>query len=178
MTLVIPGLGTVVEDGDWFVTEPRLVPVLGGPCRFVIDGYDPREDARDLVACVEAFSALDASALMAASAHVFDYYMDVAREVAAHEPDFPDIAQPTEVWDFVTLTREPFVQREEVGGPWFVALDNECAWESEHGLMLVLEEGRRVTKVSEYDGHLTNRHAFGDDSIPETAVYWNPFGEQ
>ena len=70
------------------------------------------------------------------------------------------------------LTREPLVQREQRGGSWFVALENECAWEPEHGLMLVLKEGRAVTKVSEYDGHLTNGHAFANDSIPEDSVYW------
>ena len=73
------------------------------------------------------------------------------------------------------LTREPFVQRELPGGPWFVALENECDWEPEHGLMLVFKGGRKITKISGYDGHLTNRHAFGDHSIPEDAVYWNPF---
>lgn len=174
MALVIPGLGTVTQDGDWLVTEPREVPALGGRCRFLIDGYDPQEETRDLVACVEAFCSLDVSHLESASGHVFDYYRDVASEVASRTPGFPDISQPAQVWDFVTLTREPVVQREEDGGPWFVALENECAWEPEHGLMLVLKEGREVTKVSEYDGHLTNRHAFADDSIPESAVYWNP----
>lgn len=40
MALLIPGLGTVTQDGDWLLTEPREVPALGGSCRFVIDGYD------------------------------------------------------------------------------------------------------------------------------------------
>jgi hypothetical protein len=176
MALVIPGLGTVMKDGDWFVTEPRQVPALGGPCRFLIDGYNPQgDDAQDLAACVETFCSLDTSALKSASAHVFAYYQDVADDVASTTPGFPNIVQPDDVWDFVTLTREPLVQREELDGPWFVALENECAWEPEHGLMLVLKEGRTVTKVSGYDGHLTNRHAFADESVPETAVYWNPF---
>lgn len=74
------------------------------------------------------------------------------------------------------LTEEPFVAREEPGGPWFVALENECGWEPEHGLMIVLKNGCVVTKVSPYDGHLTNRHAFGDERIPADAVYWNPPG--
>lgn len=77
----------------------------------------------------------------------------------------------------MTLTREPVVERGESGSPWFVVLDNECAWDREHRLMLVLAEGRAVTKVSECDGHLTDRHAYGDGSIPEEAVYGSPFGE-
>lgn len=100
---------------------------------------------------------------------------DPKQALAASPPgDVDAFTDAVLVWDFVTLTRQPVVQREQPGGPWFVALENECAWEPEHGLMLVLKEGRTVTKVSEYDGHLTNRHAFADDSIPEDAVYWRP----
>lgn len=178
MVLAISGLGTVTPDGDWLLTESREVPALGGPCRFVIDGYDLHEEAQAIVACIDAFCSNGTSQLRAASSHVFDYYRDVATEVASTTPGFPRIAQPEQVWEFVTLTREPVVQREEVGGPWFVVLENECAWEPEHGLMLVLREGREVTKVSGYDGHLTNRDAYADSSIPERAVYWNPFGPQ
>lgn len=176
--MVIPGLCTVTEDGGWLVTELRPVPALGGSCRFLIDGYDPQESAHEIVACVEAFCSFDKSQLQEASVHVFEYYRDVAIEVGTHEPDFPNISQPDQVWDFVTLTREPVVLREQAGEPWFVALENECAWEREHGLMLVLKEGRAVTKVSAYDGPLTNRRAFADDSIPEDAVYWKPPSSQ
>lgn len=96
---------------------------------------------------------------------------DLSGEVG-DEPGFPRVPEHAGVWDFVTLTDAPHVRRDE--GTWFVVLDNECAWEPEHGLMIVLREGREVVKVSEYDGHLTNRHAFADDTIPEGAVYWSP----
>lgn len=68
------------------------------------------------------------------------------------------------------LTDEPVVQHE--GTHWYVVLENECSWAPEHGLMIVLREGRQVTKVGQYDGHLTK--ALADDSIPEDAVYWSP----
>lgn len=35
-----------------------------------------------------------------------------------------------------------------------------CAWEPEHGLQLVLREGRSITKLGPYDGHLTHSDAF------------------
>jgi len=173
--LEIPGLGTLTQDGDWILTAPRPVPILGRACQFVIDGFEPPEESRGLVACIEAFCSLDPSYLKSASAHVFDYYRDVARDIGSTAPGFPDISQPDQVWNFVRLTQQPFVQREAQGGHWFVALENECDWELEHGLMLVFKAGRELTKVSQYDGHLTNRHAFADVSIPEDAVYWNPF---
>lgn len=169
MAITVPGLGSVTEDDDWLVTEPRHIRVLGKPGRFMIDGYEPDASA-GLVACIEAFCSLEASHLTAVSDHVFAHYRDVAADVT-EEPGFPQIPEPADVWDFVTLTDEPLVRQHE--GHWFV-LDNECAWEPEHGLMIVLKEGREVVKVSEYDDHLTNRHAFADDTIPEDAVYWSP----
>jgi hypothetical protein len=170
MTITVPGLGSVTEDGEWLVTDPRHVPVLGKPGRFIIDGYEPQEPA-GLVACIEAFCSLGGSELTAVSHHVFAYYRDIAAEVAG-EPGFPEISDPARVWDFVTLTNQPLVQLDD--GTWFVVLENECDWEPEHGLVIVFKDGRDVVKVSDYDGHLTNRHAFADDSIPEDAVYWNP----
>ena len=174
MALTIAGLGDVTADGEWFVTKPHDVSILGGACRFIIDGFDLSENSDDLVACIRAFCSLDRAALDDAAPEVFAYYRDVADEVEAHEEGFPSIADPGLVWDFVQLSTEPWVQRETPDGPWFVTLENECAWDAEHGLMLVFKEGRRVTRVSQYDGHLTNRHAFADDSIPEQAIYWTP----
>lgn len=34
-------------------------------------------------------------------------------------------------------------------------------WEEEHGLQLIVRDGRTVVKVGGYDGHLTNTDAFG-----------------
>lgn len=167
MNFVIPGLGAVTHDGDWLVTDPRPVPALGKQCRFSIDGFEPQRSSA-LVACVDAFCSLRTADLLVASDDVFAYYQDVAAEVG-DEPGFPGISAAGDVWDFVELGSEPLLQFQD--GSWFVVLENECAWEPEHGLMLVLREGRRITKVSEFDGHLTNRHAYGDDSIPEDAVY-------
>ena len=170
MVTTIPGLGTVTQDGDWLVSEQHYVPALDKQCRFMIDGYEPEVSA-DLVACVEVFCSLSKADLDAASEPVFAYYRDVEAEVGT-EPGFPRISAPANVWDFVTFAGDAWLERD--GSTWFVVLENECAWEPEHGLMLVLQDGRQITKVSQYDGHLTNRRAFADDSIPEQAIYWNP----
>ncbi|WP_116951428.1 DUF6985 domain-containing protein [Jiangella endophytica] len=76
------------------------------------------------------------------------------------EPGFPQIPEPRAVWDFVELTGEPYVERYEA--TWYVVLENECAWEPQHGLMIMLRDSRAVTKASAYDGHVTNRNAYGD----------------
>lgn len=168
MVLMIPGLGAVTYDGDLLVSDPRYVRILGKQCRLLIAGYEPEESA-NLTACVEAFCALDFSVLRSVTRDVFAYYRD--RLNVRRRTRFPQITDPETVWDFVTLTQEPLLQRESVGGPWYVALENECSWEPEHGLMIVLKEGKIVTKVGEYDGNLINPRGIGDDAIAEGAIY-------
>ena len=172
MTTSIPGLGVVVHEDEWLVTEPRPVPALGASCRFRIDGFEP-QDQGNLVSCIEAFCSLGFPDLARASAAVFAYYQDV---VAGVDGDWgqPRIATAGDVWNHVRLTNAPLCQHD--GATWFVVLENECAWEPEHGLMIVLESGSQVTKVGPFDGHLTNRHAHGDETIPDSAVYCGPGG--
>lgn len=168
MTTTIPGLGPVNADGDWLQTEPRPTPILGQDCSFLIDGYEPQH-AASLVTSIETFCALDQSTLDEVSEPVFDYYTDMAAEFD-DEPDFPEIVDAEDVWDHVELTSEPLLRHD--GAAWYVVLENECDWEPEHGLMIVLRDGHKVVKVGPYDDHLTNRQAFGDDSIPDDAIYW------
>lgn len=39
-------------------------------------------------------------------------------------------------------------------------MDLDCEWEEEHGLALVFRKGMRLTRVSQYDGWLTEADAF------------------
>jgi len=36
----------------------------------------------------------------------------------------------------------------------------ECDWEPEHGLQLVFRQGRKLTRISAQDGHLTEADAY------------------
>ena len=108
----------------------------------------------------------------AADGPVWAYYRDFAARYA-NEPGFPSIPSAEQVWDFVAFGDEVWVSRVETH--WYLSVENECAWEPEHGLDLVFKDGRQLVKVGQVDGHVTNRHAFGDDSIPEDAIYWSPF---
>lgn len=46
-----------------------------------------------------------------------------------------------------------------------VDIECKCAWEREHGLNIGFKEGRVVSKVGPYDGHLTNASAFRRDDL-------------
>jgi hypothetical protein len=50
-------------------------------------------------------------------------------------------------------------------------LECECDWEPEHGLQIVFRDGREVTKVGPYDGHLTNSAAYANDDLDGIVYY-------
>lgn len=174
MTVTIPGLGTVTnEESDWLVSEPVEVQPLGTRCRFIIDGFTASYES-SLAASVESFRDLTQADLKRqAGPHVWAYYRDFATHYGT-DPGFPSIPDASSVWDFVTFGNgEIWVQRDEEH--WYISIENECAWEPEHGLNLVFREGRQLVKVGQVDGHLTNARAFVDASMTEEAVYVNSF---
>ena len=55
----------------------------------------------------------------------------------------------------------------------YVSVECECDWEPEHGLQIVFRDGRTVTKVGPYNGHLTNNSAYGRQDLDDV-VYQRP----
>jgi hypothetical protein len=157
----IPGLGPVVDDdgSGWYRSAPLPVRVLGGTsCAIVVEGYadDRRKD--DFHEAIRAFLALDSSVLTAASPAIFAYYRDFMSAVAGDDDTAWDVKidGPQSVLDHVQLGTEPIVTRDVHGDRHvYVSLECECDWEPEHGLQLVFRDGRTVTKVGPYDGHLS-----------------------
>ena len=43
----------------------------------------------------------------------------------------------------------------------YVQVACECDWEQEHGLQLVFRQGKKLTRISDNDGHLTEADAYG-----------------
>lgn len=165
----IPGLGKVVEDADlgWYRSEAIPVPVLGGAsCCFIIDGYDADPAPADFHAAIRTFLALDSSALTAAEPWIFAYYEDVKDDVAADDTDwYVAIDGPHDVFEHIQLGNEAVVARYAGDGHVYVSLECECDWEPEHGLQIVFRDGRVVTKVGPYNGHMTNSAAYADAAL-------------
>ncbi|UQU67322.1 hypothetical protein COUCH_14080 [Couchioplanes caeruleus] len=157
----IPGLGPVTRDDDAYLSEPVPVPVLGGgPCRFAVEGYDGDEAPEDFHAAIRTFLANGPDVLRAAAPHIFAYYRDVMTHFSPGDEDYVEIAGPADVLGHVRPGAEPVVSRDRYGdGRVHVSVECECAWEPEHGLQIVFRDGRTVSKVGPYDGHLTNGSA-------------------
>jgi hypothetical protein len=44
----------------------------------------------------------------------------------------------------------------------YIVVEGECGWEADHGILMSWRDGRELVKVSGYDGHATNGHAYDD----------------
>lgn len=169
----IPGLGKVTKDDRFGVhcSNPISVAMLGGKaCRFVVEGYDEDPAKGDFHIAIANFLSASPAVLKEAEPHIFSYYQDCR----VHSP--PDDAQPPiklacDVWVHVRLGGKPIITRRTYGDRGiYVSLECGCDWEKEHGLQIVFKNGQKVTKIGQYDGHLTNSDAFADDSL-EDVIY-------
>ncbi len=65
-----------------------------------------------------------------------------------------------EIWNHVQpshiyITRRPYKDKDV-----YVDINCECDWEQEHGLQLVFRQGKKIARVSQIDGHLTDADAY------------------
>jgi hypothetical protein len=170
----IPGLGRVtdLDENELRHSEPRSVPVLRGrTCRIVLERYDDDANKEEFHEAIRSFLAAEVSALEAAAPHIFRYYEDCKARGERFGLEYTSIERPEDVWSHITLAPEAYVQRRFYGDKAvYISLECECDWEPEHGLLIVFKKGQSVSKVGEYDGHLTNSDAYADDSL-EHVIY-------
>lgn len=99
------------------------------------------------------------------------YYWSTAAEFTPRERikyGIPDIPHYADIWEHVQFRRPPLWT--PGGGPLmpgrcYLSFEGDVSWEPEHGLQLVYEDGQRLCKVGQYDGHVTVAHAYDDASL-------------
>lgn len=166
--IVIDGIGTFQPD-EYGLVEGRNyinVPALGVECRFMLKGYEGDSSPTDFRDAMLRFIALSPQALIDASKHVYAYYSDV-RDSGWGDP--PEIPSAEQVWEHVDFGTEAIVSRRGNGDDRvYISLECGCAWEREHGLQIVFREGSCISKVGQFDGHVSNADAFADPSLEDT----------
>ena len=130
------------------------------------------ETSVDAIA-LENFLKLTAQDRLNASRHVHAYYLDF--HDAAGGEDWLDSqmgipATPEDIWNHVQPQLLFVASRDDMPGHSYVVVEANCDWEEEHGLMLVWKDGKRLTKVGGYNGHLSNVWAFANNAL-ENVVY-------
>lgn len=127
----------------------------------------------DAAAVLEAFLSLTPADRLADSRHVYAYYKDYHEAVGGEdwmdeEMGIPE--RPSDIWTYVTPGSIELYKGRGDDDNWYVIMEANCGWEIEHGLMLVWRNGRTLSKVGEYDGHVTNENAYADEGL-KNVVY-------
>ncbi len=144
-----------------------IVPFLRDQaCTFVFEESPDDPEVRSALAAL-----LDPKSTLLAEAE--PWVIAYCKDILAHYPEDwerPAVKfdEPGDIWSHVQFGSDFVVSRRADGddedGIYF-SLECNCDWEPEHGLQLVIGDGRTVRKVGAFDGHLTNADAYGDRSL-------------
>lgn len=93
---------------------------------------------------------------------VYKNYTDFLEDVDFDgiEEGLSDIKEDAEIWNFVYPTDIYVSRRHRRDMDIYVCIACDCGWEEEHGLQLVFRQGKKLTRISDGDGHLTEADAY------------------
>lgn len=162
------------EFDSWWSGPELPVPCWNNKAMRVIYDFYPDDDPDFITeadAALQNFLHLSPEALKEATPHLDwnfkacceiaydevtrDMLTDWQREVLDYE-DRTKLWEHVKVGDAITLRR-----RSRRDKDIYVDVECSCEWEEEHGLQLVFRRGLMLTKIGQYDGHLTTADAFG-----------------
>ncbi|QDC09007.1 hypothetical protein FHY55_07005 [Oceanicola sp. D3] len=158
------------------MTEPLpttlALPYFDGAEVKVLDLGPPVSPApEEATRALTAFLQLTPQDRLADSLHVYNYYLDFHQAVGGEdwlddEMGIPE--SPEDIWSHVTPGTIHLTDDPRHPGHVFLVMEANCAWEQEHGLMMIWQDGTALTKTGGYDGHVTNETAYAKPELAGT----------
>jgi len=155
---------------DWWEANDIYLPLFKSNIDIMFMDFNPENDSSFIKDADDSLSnilGLKPKYLNKISKYVYKHFNDFCLMVDANSiPNKMKNIKKNEIWNFV----EPdtiFVERRLRRGDnsIYLSLACGCDWEEEHGLSLVFKLGKKLTRVSDQDGWLTDADAKG---IPDT----------
>jgi len=151
---------------DWWESELIEIPFFNNKkIKITFMDFIPENDTEFIKESNEAlklFLEKSESDKFSISHLVYKNCMDLINisEFNEAEQHLIKIKDKNEIWNYIQpkeiyIARRPY-QDEDI----YVDINCECIWEQEHGLQLVFRQGKKITRVSQIDGHLTDADAF------------------
>lgn len=152
---------------DWWESGEVEIPFWGNKrMRITFMDVEPEADPTFVSEADQAlmyFLRMGPAERSALSSLVYQNCREFLAEVDNADIDdaLRQIRHLDEIWPFVYpgeiyVTRRPYKDQDV-----YVLLACGCEWEQEHGLQLVFRQGRKLTRISDQDGHLTEADAYG-----------------
>jgi len=151
---------------DWWKSEEIAIPFLDNDkLTITFMDFEPEHDKTFIEEADQAltnFLKLDVNDRNLISDLAYKNCMDFLDAVEFNEADEPlrQIKNHNEIWKYIQpteiyITRRPYKEQDI-----YVQIACECDWEQEHGLQLVFRQGKKLTRISDQDGHLTEADAY------------------
>lgn len=161
-------LGQLKQDyfPDWWKSEPIEIPFFNNQkLPITCMDFEPEEDKTFIEEADQAltyFLQLSSNDRQSVSEPVYRNCMDFLDAIEEDEEDehFREIENINEIWNFVFPTDIFVSRRHRRDQEIYIHIACECGWEQEHGLQLVFRQGKKLTRVSGQDGHLTEADAY------------------
>lgn len=161
-------ISTLVQDEEFesfWHSEPVGVPLFDNKLiEVVFTDYEPGDDMflQETEEALKNFWQLDNNYRNSMSKEVYKNCMDFLNAVAYDEADecLWQINNPKEIWGYVSPIEILVSRRHSRDKDIYITVACECEWEREHGLQLVFRQGKKLTRVSDQDGHVTEADAY------------------
>lgn len=152
---------------DWWKSEEIEIPFFNNDkLTITFMDFEPEHDKTFIDEADQAltnFLKLNVDDRNLISELAYKNCIDFLDAVEYDEADKPlrQIKNKSEIWKFIQpteiyVTRRPYKEQDI-----YVQIACECDWEQEHGLQLVFRQGKKLTRISDQDGHLTEADAYG-----------------
>jgi hypothetical protein len=162
--------GQLTQDKDlpvWWKSQPLEIPFFDNSrLAIIFSGFEPTEYLdffKEADGALANFLQLTPADRLSLSDLAYKNCIDFLDAVDVDEADEPlrAIKDKTDIWKFIYptvlyVTRRPYKEQD-----MYVQIACECVWEQEHGLQLVFRQGKKLTRISDQDGHLTEADAYG-----------------
>lgn len=151
---------------DWWISKEIEIPFFDN-ARMTITfmDFEPAEDKTFIEEADKALSnflKLNSDDRKSISDLVYKNCIDFLNAVEFNEADdqLRNLNDRNEIWTFVYPTELFVTRRNRRDNDIYLSIDCDCEWEQEHGLQLVYRQGKKLTRISSRDGHLTEADAY------------------
>jgi hypothetical protein len=154
------------EDKDiptWWRSEPVNVPMFENialPFVLTIEKDVDELLKNKIETAINNFLNLNPNYRTELSDLVYENYKDM---LSSSDITPLDIKVASDIWQYVHPEEVYISQRNRRDDDVYIQLTCECDWEEEHGLQLIFRQGKKLTRVSQQDGHLTESDAYGKE---------------
>lgn len=177
-------IGTLVQNEefeDWWESELIKIPFFGNKAiKITFMDFEPELDPKFIEEANETiknFFSKTEDDKFGLSELVYQNCMDFLNAIEYDEMDKPlwDMTDKNEVWKFVYPQDIYITRRHRRDQDIYLNISCNCEWEQEHGLQLVFRQGKKLTRISGQDGHITEADAF--DKPDEKDILLSKFKE-